>query len=93
MATRTKLTGLDFITAARGTEFIDDTSTHTGIYEGFRVDADAVVNACTNERDQSIMDDLGLTGATLPANTLVRYGGDYIKTIDLTSGKVTMIKG
>jgi hypothetical protein len=86
-----KLSGLDFIGAVNGTFFVGNTSLHTGEWAGFRVDAETVVSACTNNLDTSILDILGLVGATLPSGTIVRYGGDSIKTIQLTSGKVTLI--
>lgn len=72
-----------------GCKVISNTSANTGRFQGFVVNADAVVSACLDENSASLMTSIGLTGVTLKQGTFISVQeGKYISSITLTSGSI-----
>jgi len=82
-------TALDFMSGFTGCKVISNTSANTGRFQGFVVNADAVVSACLDETGASLMTAIGLTGVTLKQGTFISVSGDkYISSITLASGSI-----
>jgi hypothetical protein len=82
-------TSLEFISGFTGCKVISNTSANTGRFQGFVVNADAVVSACLDENSASLMTTIGLTGVTLKQGTFISLQeGKYISSITLTSGSI-----
>ncbi|NBW35049.1 MAG: hypothetical protein EBR30_08525 [Cytophagia bacterium] len=82
-------TSLEFISGFTGCKVISNTSANTGRFQGFVVNADAVVSACLDENSASLMTTIGLTGVTLKQGTFISVQeGKYISSITLTSGSI-----
>lgn len=72
-----------------GCKVISNTSANTGRFQGFVVNADAVVSACLDENSASLMTSIGLTGVTLKQGTFISVQeGKYISSITLASGSI-----
>ena len=72
-----------------GCKVISNTSANTGRFQGFVVNADAVVSACLDENSASLMTTIGLTGVTLKQGTFISVQeGKYISSITLASGSI-----
>lgn len=82
-------TSLEFMSGFTGCKVISNTSANTGRFQGFVVNADAVVSACLDENSASLMTSIGLTGVTLKQGTFISVQeGKYISSITLTSGSI-----
>jgi len=82
-------TSLEFMSGFTGCKVISNTSANTGRFQGFVVNADAVVSACLDENSASLMSSIGLTGVTLKQGTFISVQeGKYISSITLTSGSI-----
>ena len=82
-------TSLEFMSGFTGCKVISNTSANTGRFQGFVVNADAVVSACLDEAGASLMTSIGLTGVTLKQGTFISVPeGKYISSITLTSGSI-----
>jgi hypothetical protein len=82
-------TSLEFMSGFTGCKVISNTSANTGRFQGFVVNADAVVSACLDENSASLMTTIGLTGVTLKQGTFISVQeGKYISSITLTSGSI-----
>ena len=82
-------TSLEYISGFTGCKVISNTSANTGRFQGFVVNADAVVSACLDENSASLMTSIGLTGVTLKQGTFISVPeGKYISSITLTSGSI-----
>ena len=82
-------TSLEFMSGFTGCKVISNTSANTGRFQGFVVNADAVVSACLDENSASLMTSIGLTGVTLKQGTFISVAeGKYISSITLTSGSI-----
>ena len=82
-------TALEFMSGFTGCKVISNTSANTGRFQGFVVNADAVVSAILDENAASLMSDIGLSGVTLKQGTFISVSeGKYISSITLTSGSI-----
>jgi len=82
-------TSLEFMSGFTGCVVISNTSANTGRFQGFVVNADAVVSACLDENSASLMTSIGLTGVTLKQGTFISVQeGKFISSITLTSGSI-----
>ena len=82
-------TSLEFMSGFTGCKVISNTSANTGRFQGFVVNADAVVSACLDENGSTLMTSIGLTGVTLKQGTFISVQeGKYISSITLTSGSI-----
>ena len=82
-------TSLEFMSGFTGCKVISNTSANTGRFQGFVVNADAVVSACLDENSASLMSSIGLTGVTLKQGTFISVQeGKYISSITLASGSI-----
>ena len=82
-------TSLEFMSGFTGCKVISNTSANTGRFQGFVVNADAVVSACLDENSASLMTTIGLTGVTLRQGTFISVQeGKYISSITLASGSI-----
>ena len=82
-------TALEFMSGFTGCKVISNTSANTGRFQGFVVNADAVVSACLDENSASLMTSIGLTGVTLKQGTFISVAeGKYISSITLASGSI-----
>jgi hypothetical protein len=82
-------TSLEFMSGFTGCKVISNTSANTGRFQGFVVNADAVVSACLDENSASLMTSIGLTGVTLKQGTFISVQeGKYISSITLASGSI-----
>ena len=82
-------TSLEFMSGFTGCKVISNTSANTGRFQGFVVNADAVVSACLDENSASLMTTIGLTDVTLKQGTFISVQeGKYISSITLTSGSI-----
>lgn len=82
-------TALEFMSGFTGCKVISNTSANTGRFQGFVVNADAVVSACLDENGSSLMTTIGLTGVTLKQGTFISVAEPgYISSITLTSGSI-----
>lgn len=84
-------TSLEFISGFTGCKVISNTSANTGRFQGFVVNADAVVSACLDENSASLMTSIGLTGVTLKQGTFISVPeGKFISSITLASGSIVV---
>jgi hypothetical protein len=82
-------TATEFMSGFTGSRVISGTSPVTGRFQGFVVNADAVVSACLDENSASLMTSIGLTGVTLKQGTFISVQeGKFISSITLTSGSI-----
>ena len=82
-------TSLEFMSGFTGCKVISNTSANTGRFQGFVVNADAVVSACLDENSATLMTSIGLTGVTLKQGTFISVQeGKFISSITLTSGSI-----
>ena len=82
-------TSLEFISGFTGCKVISNTSANTGRFQGFVVNADAVVSAILDENSASLLSIIGLSGVTLKQGTFISVQeGKYISSITLTSGSI-----
>jgi hypothetical protein len=82
-------TALEFMSGYTGCKVISNTSANTGRFQGFVINADAVVSACLDEAGASLMTSIGLTGVTLKQGTFISVSEDkFISSITLTSGSI-----
>jgi pyridoxal biosynthesis lyase PdxS len=81
----------EFMSGFTGSKVVSNTSANTGNWQGFVVNADAVVSAILDENDASLMTSLGLSGVTLYSGIFISVpNGKSISSITLTSGSVVM---
>ena len=72
-----------------GCKVLSGTGANTGRWQGFVVNADAVVSAALDINGASVMTTIGLTGVTLKQGTFISLPeGDYFSSITLTSGSI-----
>lgn len=72
-----------------GCKVISNTSANTGRFQGFVVNADAVVSAILDENAATLMTSIGLTGVTLKQGTFISVQeGKFISSITLASGSI-----
>ena len=72
-----------------GCKVISNTSANTGRFQGFVVNADAVVSAILDENSASLLSTIGLSGVTLKQGTFISVQeGKYISSITLASGSI-----
>lgn len=82
-------TSLEFMSGFTGCKVISNTSANTGRFQGFVVNADAVVSAILDENAASLMSDIGLSGVTLKQGTFISVQeGKFISSITLASGSI-----
>jgi hypothetical protein len=82
-------TSLEFMSGFTGCKVISNTSANTGRFQGFVVNADAVVSAILDENAASLLSTIGLSGVTLKQGTFISVQeGKYISSITLTSGSI-----
>ena len=82
-------TSLEFMSGFTGRKVISNTSANTGRFQGFVVNADAVVSAILDENSASLLSTIGLSGVTLKQGTFISVQeGKYISSITLTSGSI-----
>ena len=82
-------TSLEFMSGFTGCKVISNTSANTGRFQGFVVNADAVVSAILDENSASLLSIIGLSGVTLKQGTFISVQeGKYISSITLTSGSI-----
>jgi hypothetical protein len=80
---------IDFQSGLTGCLVISNTSANTGAFQGFVVNADAVVAQVLNPAGTDITSALGLTSVTLKQGMLITAAkGAYFSSITLTSGSV-----
>lgn len=84
-------TSTEFIAGFTGCKVASNTSANTGRWQGFVVNADAVVSAILDEGSSSLMTSIGLSGVTLKQGIFISVPeGKTITSITLTSGSVVM---
>lgn len=82
-------TSTQFMAGFTGCRVISNTSANTGRFQGFVVNADAVVSAALDRNGASVMTSIGLTGVTLKQGTFISLpDGDWFSSITLTSGSI-----
>lgn len=82
-------TSLEFMSGFTGCKVISNTSANTGRFQGFVVNADAVVSAILDENAASLLSTIGLSGVTLKQGTFISVQeGKYISSITLASGSI-----
>jgi hypothetical protein len=82
-------TATEFMSGFTGCKVLSGTGANTGRWQGFVVNADAVVSAALDKNAASVMTTLGLTGVTLKQGTFISLPeGDYFSSITLTSGSI-----
>jgi hypothetical protein len=82
-------TSTQFMAGFTGCKVISNTSANTGRWQGFVVNADAVVSAALDKAGSSVMTSIGLTGVTLKQGTFISLpDGDWFSSITLTSGSI-----
>jgi len=80
---------IDFQSGLTGCQVISNTSANTGAFQGFVVNADAVVAQVLNPAGTDITSALGLTSVTLKQGMLITAAkGSFFSSITLTSGSV-----
>ena len=85
------ISGSAFTAGYTGSKAVANTSANTGRFRGFFVNSNAVVSACLDKDGNSLMTDLGLTGATLNQGAYVCVAdGNYISSITLASGSIIL---
>jgi len=82
-------TSLEFMSGFTGCKVISNAEANTGRFQGFVVNADAVVSAILDENAASILSTIGLSGVTLKQGTFISVQeGKYISSITLASGSI-----
>jgi hypothetical protein len=82
-------TATEFMSGFTGCKVLSGTGANTGRWQGFVVNADAVVSAALDKAGSSVMTTLGLTGVTLKQGTFISISeGDWFSSITLTSGSI-----
>lgn len=82
-------TSLEFMSGFTGSRVISGTSPVTGRFQGFVVNADAVVSAILDENAASLLSTIGLSGITLKQGTFISVQeGKFISSITLASGSI-----
>lgn len=82
-------TSLEFMSGFTGCKVISNTSANTGRFQGFVVNADAVVSAILDENAASLLSTIGLSDVTLKQGTFISVAeGKYISSITLASGSI-----
>jgi len=82
-------TSLEFMSGFTGCKVISNAEANTGRFQGFVVNADAVVSAILDENAASILSTIGLSGVTLKQGTFISVAeGKYISSITLASGSI-----
>jgi hypothetical protein len=82
-------TSTQFMAGMTGCKVISNTSANTGLFQGFVVNADAVVSAALDRNGASVMTSIGLTGVTLKQGTFISLpDGDWFSSITLSSGSI-----
>jgi hypothetical protein len=82
-------TATEFMSGFTGCKVLSGTGANTGRWQGFVVNADAVVSAALDKNAASVMTTLGLTGITLKQGTFISISeGDWFSSITLTSGSI-----
>ena len=80
---------LDFQGGLTGCKVISNTSANTGGFQGFVVNADAVVAQVLDPAGTDITSALGLTSVTIKQGMLITAAkGSYFSSITLTSGSI-----
>ena len=80
---------IDFRSGLTGCLVISNTSANTGAFQGFVVNADAVVAQVLNPAGTDITSALGLSYVTLKQGMLITAAkGSYFSSITLTSGSI-----
>lgn len=80
---------IDFQSGLTGCLVISNTAANTGAFQGFVVNADAVVAQVLNPAGVNITSALGLTSVTLKQGMLIAAAkGSYFSSITLTSGSI-----
>jgi hypothetical protein len=80
---------IDFQSGLTGCQVISNTSANTGAFQGFVVNADAVVAQVLNPAGTNITSALGLTSVSIKQGMLITAPkGSYFSSITLTSGSV-----
>jgi hypothetical protein len=80
---------IDFQSGLTGCQVISNTSANTGGFQGFVVNADAVIAQVLNPAGTDITSALGLTSVTLKQGMLITAAkGSFFSSITLTSGSV-----
>jgi len=79
----------EFMAGFTGSKVLSGTSANTGRFQAFIVNDDAVVSACLDGDNNSLMTTLGLSGVTLRSGAFISVAeGVVIKSITLSSGSV-----
>ena len=74
-----------------GCHVISGTTLHTDKYRGFVVNADCVVSVMTDKDGANLVTSIGLGSVTLKQGTFICVpDGNYIATIQLTSGSIVL---
>jgi len=82
-------TATQFMSGFTGCKVLSGTGANTGRWQGFVVNADAVVSAALDRNGASVMTSIGLTGVTLKQGTFISLpDGDWFSSITLTSGSI-----
>lgn len=80
---------IDFQSGLTGCLVISNTAANTGAFQGFVVNADAVVAQVLNPAGTDITSALGLSSVTLKQGMLITAAkGSYFSSITLTSGSI-----
>jgi len=80
---------IDFQSGLTGCLVISNTAANTGAFQGFVVNADAVVAQVLNPAGVDITSALGLTSVTLKQGMLITAAkGSHFSSITLTSGSI-----
>ena len=80
---------IDFQSGLTGCLVISNTAANTGAFQGFVVNADAVVAQVLNPAGTNITSALGLSSVTLKQGMLITAAkGSYFSSITLTSGSI-----
>ena len=80
---------IDFQSGLTGCQVISNTSANTGGFQGFVINADAVVAQVLNSAGTDITSALGLTSVTLKQGLLITAAkGSHFSSITLTSGSI-----
>jgi hypothetical protein len=80
---------IDFQSGLTGCLVISNTAANTGAFQGFVINADAVVAQVLNPAGTDITSALGLTSVTLKQGMLITAAkGSHFSSITLTSGSI-----
>jgi hypothetical protein len=74
-----------------GCHVISGVILHTNKYRGFVINSDAVVSVMTDKDGVNLVTQMGLGSVTLKQGTFISVAdGNYIATIQLTSGSIVI---